>query len=293
MIRVLIVGAGDVARRLLPLLVTRKSAVSVAAVVRRSEAAIWWRAQGVRTIHADLDQRADLERIAGWADWVVHLAPPPAAGHSDTRTRRLLAALGSGRRLPQRLVYISTTGVYGDRGGGRVDETTPGCATTDRARRRADAEAQVRRFGRETGCRVSILRVPGIYAGDRLPVERLRAGTPALIAEDDAYTNHIHADDLARAIVAALRRGRCNRIYNAVDDSAMKMGDWFDTVADATGLPRPARLSRDEVRAAVSPAMWSYLAESRRIGNRRLKTELEFRLRYPTVRHALFPSIEH
>ena len=287
MIRVLIVGAGDVARRLLSLLAATPSAFAVTALARREETAAWWRRQGVRTIRADLDHRAELRRVGGQADWIVHLAPPPAEGPGDPRTRNLLAALESGGRLPQRLVYISTTGVYGDHGGARVDESTPGRASTDRALRRVDAEAQVRQFARRTGCRVSILRVPGIYAADRLPVARLQAGTPAIEAAEDSYTNHIHADDLARSIVATFRRGRCNRSYNTVDDSAMKMGDWFDAVADATGHARPARLPRDEVKRAVSPAMWSYLAESRRIGNRRLKRELGLRLRYPTVREGL------
>lgn len=284
MIRVLIVGAGDVARRLFPLLAPH---ATVTVLLRNPEHATGWRRRGARVLHADLDRRDSLHRLAGQATWVVHLAPPPAAGCADTRTRHLLAALARGRRLPQRLVYISTTGVYGDRAGGRVDETTPPGPTTERARRRADAEGRLRRFATDTGCRVSILRVPGIYAADRLPVERLRAGAVAIDAGEDSYTNQIHADDLARAIVAALRRGRCNRTYNAVDDSVLKMGDWFDAVADATGLPRPARLPRAAVRSAVSPALWSYLAESRRIGNRRLKNELRLRLRYPTVRDAL------
>ena len=140
----------------------------------------------------------------------------------------------------------------------------------------------MRRFGRRSH-RVAILRAPGIYAADRLPQERVRKGLPAIRGEDDVHTNHIHADDLARLALVALRRGRANRVYNAVDDSGLKMGDWFDVVADHLGLPRPPRLPRDQVMAAVTPAMRTFLTESRRLMNRRIKRELCFRLRYPTV----------
>ena len=144
----------------------------------------------------------------------------------------------------------------------------------------------MRRFGCR-GHRVCILRAPGIYAADRLPAERVRKGLPTILSADDVYTNHIHADDLACLTLAALRRGRANRVYNAVDDSGLKMGDWFDVVADHLGLPRPPRLPRVEVMAAVTPAMRSFLTESRRLVNRRIKHELRFRLRYPTVHEGI------
>jgi nucleoside-diphosphate-sugar epimerase len=129
----------------------------------------------------------------------------------------------------------------------------------------------------------SVLRVPGIYAHDRLPLERLRAGSPALAPDDDVFTNHIHADDLARIAIAALFRGRRGRTYNTVDDSHLKMGDYFDAVADAFELPRPPRLPREQLKAAVSPMMYSFMAESRRLRNDRMKRELRVRLAWPTV----------
>jgi nucleoside-diphosphate-sugar epimerase len=183
------------------------------------------------------------------------------------------------------LVYASTSGVYGDAGGARFDETRAVDPATDRARRRVDAEARVRHHGRAFGVRVSVLRVPGIYALDREggdPRERVRRGTPLLMADDDVYTNHIHADDLARACVAALMRGAPQRVYHASDDSQMKMGEHFDAVADVFGLPRPPRLTRDEAAQTLSPAQMSFLAESRRLDNGRLHDELRLRLRYPT-----------
>jgi nucleoside-diphosphate-sugar epimerase len=120
-----------------------------------------------------------------------------------------------------------------------------------------------------------------------LPLDRLRAGTPALVARDDVYTNHIHADDLARLAIRALFIGARARVYNAVDDSAMKMGDYFDRVADRCRLPRPPRLERAALQAAVSPQQYSFMSESRRLANRRLKRELRVRLRFPTVDAAL------
>jgi nucleoside-diphosphate-sugar epimerase len=204
-------------------------------------------------------------------------------GECDTRTRNLLAALGRAQSLPCCLTYVSTTGVYGDWGGAWGDETRPARPLSSRARLRVDAEQTLRRWGACNGVRVSILRAPGIYAAERLPLERLRAGTPALCASEDVYTNHIHADDLAHACVQALWRGRANRCYNVVDDGELKMGDYFDLVATHCGLPPPPRLARAELAERLSATQMSFLRESRRIGNRRLSRELGLRLKYPTV----------
>lgn len=284
----LIVGCGDIARRLLPLLGRR---YRVFALLRDHDQASFWRGNGAIPIVADLDRPASLRRIVGLAQLVVHLAPPAEgknrrSEHCDLRTRQLLAALAKQLTLPQRIVYISTSGVYGDCHGERIDETRQARPSSARARRRVDAENQLRAFG-QRGVVVSILRAPGIYATDRLPLERLRQGLPVLHATEDAYTNHIHADDLARLTLAALRHGRANRTYNACDDSELAMGDYFDLVADRFGLPRPPRLTRPEVQARISPRQWSFMSESRRLSNRRCKSELRTRLRYPQVRDGL------
>lgn len=276
--RLLIIGCGDVVRRALPALVRRWR---VFALVREPDAAL--RALGVVQLQGNLDAPASLRRLAGLADAVIHSAPPPDSGNDDPRTRRLIAALRKGKSLPRRLVYISTSGVYGDCGGARFSEVRTVQPASARARRRVAAEALLRRFGRESACSVSILRAPGIYAADRLPLERLRKGTPVFRAGEDSYTNHIHAEDLAAACIAALERGRPNRVYHASDDSDLPMGEWFDSLADAFGLPRPPRLSRAEAQSVISPVLLSFMNESRRLDNRRLKQELGLRLRFPTV----------
>ena len=282
--KLLIVGGGDVARRTLPHLLGR---YRIYALLRDSAQAAFWRSQGIRPILADLDQPASLARIAGIADIVLHFAPPSERGTEDRRTRNLIAALKHAKSLPQRLIYISTSGVYGDCRGAHVDETRPPRPMTARARRRIDAERQLRRFGRESGVTVSILRAPGIYASDRLPLDRLQRGIEALRSEDDVFTNHIHADDLAGASCAAVRRGRPNRCYNTSDDTRLKMGDYFDLVADRFGLPRPRRIPRSEAVQCLSPVRLSFMSESRQLDNRRLKSELRYRLRYPTVSDGL------
>ena len=283
--RLLIIGCGDVGLRVLKLLAGRWR---VDALTSSPARAAELRAAGAVPLVGNLDAAATLHRLAGLADRVLHLAPPPTQGATDERTRHLLAALG--RRAPEVLVYASTTGVYGDCSGAFIDETRTPAPSTDRARRRVDAEAQLRAFGRRHGTRVSLLRIPGIYARDREgghPRERLARGAPVLRRDDDVYTNHIHADDLAHACLLALLRGRAQRAVNVCDDSQMLMGDYFDLAADLSGLPRPERISRAEAAGRMSPMQLSFWSESRRLSNARMKAELRLALRYPTPREGL------
>lgn len=266
--RLLIAGFGDIARRAVERLERR---FAVTPLCRRAG--------------FDLDRPETL--AIGGSEALLHCAPPPAEGDRDTRTAHLLAALEKGRILPARLVYVSTSGVYGDCGGALVDESRPVAPGTARARRRVDAEEQLTGFCASRNIALVVLRVPGIYAMDRLPLGRLRAGTPVLRAEEDVYTNHIHADDLASIVCRALEDDAPAGTYNAADDTQMKMGDWFDLVADIHGLPRPARIGRVQAEREIPAALLSFMGESRRLDNRRLKHRLGVRLRFPTVDEGL------
>jgi nucleoside-diphosphate-sugar epimerase len=283
---VLLVGCGDVGLR-----VARDLGARVRLLALTTDAArvSELRARGITPLLGNLDKAASLARLGGLATRVVHLAPPPGNGWQDTRTHALLAVLR--RRSPaQTLVYGSTSGVYGDCQGEIAIETRATNAETARATRRIDAENRVRHFGRASQVRVSVLRIPGIYAPDReggTPQARLLKGTPVLQASDDVYTNHIHADDLARACVAAMWRARAGRVYNVNDDTCLKMGDYFDLAAELYGLPRPPRVSRQGAQAQLPMMLLSFMGESRRMDNTRLKKELRLRLRYPTVAQGL------
>ena len=250
------------------------------------------RQAGITPLLGNLDAPATLRRLAGLATRVVHLAPPPNHNpnwRDDPRTLALLRALRL-RSLPDALVYGSTSGVYGDCGGALVDETWGPSPNTPRAQRRVQAEGQVRLFGRATGTPVHVLRIPGIYATDReggTPRGRLLKGTPVLCRADDVYTSHIHADDLARACIAALWCGKPQRISNVCDDTQLLMGDYFDLAADLYHLPRPPRLARSAANEQLPLMLLSFMSESRRLDNRRMKKELRLVLRYPTVSDGL------
>ena len=282
----LIVGCGDVGLRVVRLLRARWRLIALTSSPARCAEL---RAAGALPLVGNLDAPQTLARLGGLADAVLHLAPPPIGGDTDPRTAHLLQALARKGRV-RRIVYGSTSGVYGDCGGARVDETRALHPGTGRARRRVDAEQRLRWYGRAFGARVTLLRIPGIYAGDRVgghPRERLARGAPVLVAEDDVFTNHIHADDLARACVAALHRGLPQRAVHVSDDTELKMGDYFDLAADLDGVARPARVTRAEARERLSPMQLSFLGESRRLVNQRLKRELRLQLRYPTVAQGL------
>ena len=282
----LIVGCGDVGMRVAKLLRGRWGLIALTSSPTRCAEL---RAVGITPLVGDLDAPDTLARLAGLADAVLHLAPPPASGPSDPRTAHLLAALARKSRL-RRIVYASTSGVYGDCSGARFDETRAVNPETDRGRRRVDAERRLRWFGRAFGVRITLLRIPGIYAGDRAgghPRERLARGAPVLDAAHDVFTNHIHADDLARACIAALHRGRPQRAIHVSDDTELKMGEYFDLAADLEGMPRPRRITREQAAIELSAMQLSFMGESRRLVNTRLKQELRLRLLYPTVAQGL------
>ena len=282
----LIVGCGDVGLRVVKLLRDRWRLIALTSSPQRVAAL---RAAGAVPLLGNLDDATTLARLAGLADAVLHLAPPPGEGLSDPRTAKLLHALARQGRV-RRIVYGSTSGVYGDCAGERFDETRAVNPASARALRRVDAEQRLRWYGRAFGARVTLLRIPGIYALDREggdPRARVARGAPVLTAADDVFTNHIHADDLARACVAALMRGAPQRVLHVCDDTELKMGDYFDLVADLHGLPRPPRITRETAAAQMSPMQLSFMSESRRLDNRRMKRELKLRLRYPTVAEGL------
>ncbi|AOW14605.1 NAD(P)-dependent oxidoreductase [Hydrogenophaga crassostreae] len=290
--RVLIVGCGDVGQRAVRVLGSGQR-VRLLALTSSAERTPGLRAMGVTPLLGNLDDQRGLRRLAGLATRVLHLAPPPSeAGRAlpnDPRTRALAHALMQ-RAAPRALVYGSTSGVYGDQQGAWVSETTRVQPQSPRAGRRVDAETTVHGLGRVTGLRTTVLRIPGIYAADReggTPRGRLERGTPVLRESDDVFTNHIHADDLARACVLALWRGKPQRNVNVCDDTEMKMGDYVDFAADLYGVARPPRVSSAEAEAQLPAMLLSFMKESRRLRNSRMKAELGFVLRYPTVREGL------
>ena len=288
--RLMVVGCGDVGQRVVPL---ARRGMRVLALTSTPERVPALRSLGATPLLGNLDDPASLKRLSGLATRVLHLAPPPsdAQAHwtTDPRTQAM-ARVWSRRTPPRSVVYGSTSGVYGDCGGAWVDETRAVAPHTPRAQRRVDAERLLRSLGQRVGIPTTVLRIPGIYAPDRVggtPRERLLRGTPVLLAQDDVFTNHIHANDLARACWLAVWRTQGQRCFNVSDDTELKMGDYFDLAADLFGLPRPPRIGRQEARSALPLALLSFMSESRRLDNRRMKTELGLRLRYATVRDGL------
>ena len=275
--RVLLVGLGDVGQRSVQRLNRR---VRVLATTSQPQRVSELRSLGVTPLVLNMDQPGACQRLAALASRALVLVPPPAQGRQDTRSAALVAAW---RRGPPhaKVVYASTSGVYGDCGGAWVDETRAVAPTTPRALRRVDAEQRLRALGVPW----VVLRVPGIYALDRVggsPAARLQRAAPVLQASDDVYTNHIHATDLARACLRALWQPVRWRTLNVSDNSAWRMGDYFDHAAQLLGLPPPPRISRVEAEQTLPEPTLSFMRESRRLRNTRLTRELKLQLRYPT-----------
>lgn len=284
---VFIVGCGDIGRRVARL----ESAVGrpVAALARSAASAAQLQGAGIAVVHGDLDQPASLAHLPPCAT-LYYFAPPPGEGAGDPRLGAVLAAWPA-EALPERVVYISTSGVYGDCQGAWVDETWPLNPQSARAQRRVAAEAALQDWAGRCGVACVILRVPGIYGPGRLPVERIRRAVPVVDPAEAPYSNRIHADDLAEACFAAARRGRAGAAYNVSDGQPTTMTDYFLSVADVLGLPRPPAISLAEARRVFTPAMLSFLEESKRLDNRRMREELGIVLRYPDLASGLKASV--
>ncbi len=287
--KVIIVGCGYVGKRVAALWRMRDALVY--ATARHSKSLEELRSLGIEALHVDLDDPKSLAALDIEHCLLYYFAPPAASGQLDGRMRVFLDILGA-TRIPQKIVYISTTGVYGDRHGAWVTEDSPVDPQTPRARRRLDAENILRAWGRQHAAAVVILRVPGIYGPGRLPVDAIRSHRPVVQQSECGFSNRIHVDDLAQICVAAADYGPGDAIYNASDGSPGTMTDYFNAVADALGLQRPPVISRAEAAQILSAEMLSYLSESRRIDNRRMLDELGVTLRYPDLETGLRASIK-
>ncbi|MHB1239908.1 MAG: SDR family oxidoreductase [Gammaproteobacteria bacterium] len=280
---VLIVGCGDIGRRVAAL--CRREGTEVHGLVRRPDQGAALSAVDIQPIIADLDRPGSAYPLPVEGARVFYCAPPPTEGDTDPRMRGFLDGLMEQRA--ERIVYISTSGVYGDCGGAWITEGQPVAPRTPRARRRLDAEQALQRWGAAHGVPVVILRVPGIYGPGRLPAQRIRRGLPVLDPSESPFTNRIHADDLARACALAAQRGVPGEVYHASDGKPTTMTDYFFRVADLLGLPRPPVVSRAEAQRVLSAELLSYLNESRRLDNRKLRTGLGLDLVYPDLESGL------
>lgn len=281
--KLLIVGLGDVAQRALPAL---REVYDVCATQR-----IRTDVEGIATVEFDLDE-PQFSHLPEHIDAVLYTAPPASKGVNDVRLFNFLSYLSDIESGLQHVVYISTSGVYGDCDGAWVDETCPRHPQSERAVRRADAEMCLQVFAVTQGITLTILRAPGIYALERLPVERVKSGLPVLSSAEDAYSNHIHADDLAAICVAALQEPKGVTVLNASDDLPLKMGDWFARLARSLDCPAPPEVTRAELKELVSPMQWSFMRESRRLVNTKLKSCLNVQLKYPSVIEFLVMNAE-
>ncbi len=308
-----IIGYGDIGHRTAKLWLAQHGRVS--ALVRSLERAQPLSNPDTTLIKGDLDDAASLAHLPLKNTLLFYFAPPPDTGHTDTRLRTLLATITPENR-PEKIVYISTSGVYGDCQGNWVTENTPTHPRSERGARRLDAETALQDWQHNTGVSVVILRVPGIYGPGRLPLKRIKQGTPVVREEEAPYSNRIHADDLARICIAAGRasaargttprmeeverrleqprmptaaaaqcyhHGETVHVYNVSDGNPSSMTDYFNKTADLLGLPRPPAVSMAEARARLTPGMLSFIEESRRIDNRKMLEELGVELLYPTL----------
>jgi nucleoside-diphosphate-sugar epimerase len=286
--RAFIVGCGYVGRRLAREL---KDRYQVLGLVSSQASLKGLRSDGVDGVIVDLDKAraGDLAPVWFKQAIVFYLAPPPKSGESDTRLDRFFQLATA---KPKALLYMSTTGVYGDTNGTVVDEATPVNPITERARRRVSAEHMTRVWCTENEVRRVVLRVPGIYGPFRLPLDRIRNAEPVILHSESGITNHIHVDDLVQTCIAAVSDEQIRGVFNVSDGNSYTATQYYELVATLAGLPAPPQISLDEARLCLPPERMSFLDESRRVSNRRMLQELGVKLRYADLAQGIRASLE-
>ena len=246
---------------------------------------------GVQAYQFDLDKEnsgLSQEQVQGFSNsHIAYLVPPPRNGVVDTRMSHFISLLEGLKTPPESILLISTTGVYGDCKGEWIDEARELNPQAQRAVRRVSAEEQLRAYVKKYAVSFTVFRVPGIYAADKLPLKRLGSGEPIVRAADSGFTNRIHADDLTAFCIEALVSDVTSGIYNCCDGHPSTMNDYFMKVADTVGIERPAEISLQQAKAELSAGMMSYLAESKRISNKKLLDNFKTQMKYPDLEAGL------
>lgn len=286
---VVIVGCGDIGKRVAK--IWQKLSKTVYATARTESNLAELERLHIQPCAFDLDDFTQAYSLPSKNSLLYYFAPPPAKGCEDNRISHFLKNIDE-TNLPQHFIYISTSGVYGDKQGQLITEQTPVNPQVDRAKRRYHAEQELTRWARRFDVPFTILRVGGIYGPGRLPLQRLKDHIPMLHENLSPQTNRIHADDLAQICVAAAVKNAAGEIYNVSDGSNSNMTEYFNTIADFTGLARPPLVDWDEAERAISPGMLSYLKESRRMDNSKMMKDLNITLQYPNLKDGLKSCIE-
>ncbi len=283
-----IVGCGDIGTRVARLAAARQ--LKVYALSRGIKFPHDSVVSGVEFKFCDLDDAESLSKLDFTGAALLYAAPPPGGGVTDTRVSSFLAAIKQGCE-PLKIVYLSTTSVYGDCGDELISEERPVNPANHTARRRCDAENCFSTWGQERGVPVIVLRVSGIYGAGRIPMQRILSQEPLLDEQEVGFTNRIHSDDLATVCLAALDKGEGGEIFNVCDGEISKMTDYFNAITDQLNLPRLPQVSREEARKVMSPLMFSYMTESRQVSNRKMLEKLGISLKYPTLSEGLKASL--
>ncbi|MCK4744020.1 MAG: SDR family oxidoreductase [Sulfuriflexus sp.] len=282
-----IIGCGDIGRRVAALY--QHEGAKIAGMVHSKSSVEALSGLGIAPIQANLDDTDTLRGSRYQDNLVFYFAPPPRIGERDTRMANWLSSLEA-NNLPNKVVLISTTAVYGDSAGEWITELSPTTPGTDRGLRRLDAEQQLKQWADANDVGFVILRVPGIYGSGRLPRERLEKGLPVLNEAECGFTNRIHSDDLAMICVAAAKQEKSAEVFNVSDGHPSTMTDWFNQVADFLKLPRPPQVSMQEAEAVMTAGMLSYLKESRRIDNSKMLNDLDISLEFETIKKGIAAS---
>lgn len=288
--QIVIAGCGYIGAKVARL--WKQRGAQVTCLVRTAEKIPGLQSEGYTAGIFSLDDPAALALPETSNSIVYYLAPPPGGGIHDSRARCFISALATSG-TPEKIIYMSATSVYSETRGGIVHEESPTEPPAATGKRRLDAEQAFLEYGRQTGTRVIILRVSGIYGPGRLPLMQLTHGHPLLREEESGPSNRIHADDLSAICLAAADRGENGDIFNISDGHPSSMTTYFNACADALGLPRPPQISMEEARTVMSPLMLSYVSESRIVDNRRMRERLGVTLRYPELAAGLAASVGH